>query len=224
MITSIIVVTIINLLMFYIPYKNRAFLLKYWSKSLIAVYKFLCQVKINIHGLENIPDTPCLIFSKHQSTLETLILQTIFVPHVWIIKRELTWVPFFGWSVLLSKPIAINRSDAKGSLRKIMELGTERLKDGFWVFIFPEGTRNPVGERAKHKIGGAKLAHRSGFDILPIALNTGIVWPRGQFTKLPGTVDIVIGEVMTSKDKSVKEILRETEDWIETESLKLVNK
>lgn len=219
---SVMLFTLFYFCVCFLPYKKRAGLLRFWANITLSTLNFCCGIHYRVEGMENIPEKPCLIFSKHQSTLETIVLQTIFIPHVWILKRELFWIPFFGWSLALSKAIAINRSDGKNALRKVTEQGKQRLAEGYWVFIFPEGTRTRPGQKVKYKIGGAKLAQDSGSPILPIAHNSGSVWKKGQFVKNPGEVTFSIGSIIESEGKKTKQILLESEQWIEAESDRLV--
>ncbi len=204
------------LLAFPVPYKYRSKLISSWSKITLHVLSFLCGLKFEISGQENIPETPCIIFCKHQSTWETMALQLLFTPQVWILKRELLWVPFFGWTLASMKSIAIDRSSGKKALRQIVEQGTRRLKEGNWVIIFPEGTRKLPGQKPDYKIGGAMLAKSSGYDVLPIAHNAGQFWPKGQYIKKPGVIKMVIGPVIKSSDLKTKQINQQAEQWIES--------
>jgi len=212
---SIPVATLIFLLCFPLDYKYRSKIISYWSKLNLASLSFFCNLKHEIKGMENIPEQPCIIFCKHQSTWETMALQLYFTPQVWILKRELLWVPFFGWTLASMKSIAIDRSSGKKALKKINKVGTQRLQEGNWIIIFPEGTRTRPGQKENYKIGGALLAKNSSFDILPIAHNSGEFWPKGQFIKKPGTIKMVIGPVIQVRDKSAKQISQEAEAWIE---------
>ncbi len=204
------------LLAFPVPYKYRSKLISSWSKITLHVLSFLCGLKFEISGQENIPETPCIIFCKHQSTWETMALQLLFTPQVWILKRELLWVPFFGWTLASMKSIAIDRSSGKKALRQIVDQGTRRLKEGNWVIIFPEGTRKLPGQKPNYKIGGAMLAKSSGYDVLPIAHNAGEFWPKGQYIKKPGLIKMVIGPVIKSSDLKTKQINQQAEQWIES--------
>ena len=159
---TIPIATSIFLLAYPVPYKYRSKLISSWSRITLYVLSFICGLKFEIIGKENIPEKPCIIFCKHQSTWETMALQLLFTPQVWILKRELLWVPFFGWTLASMKSIAIDRSSGKKALRKIVEQGTQRLDEGNWVVIFPEGTRKRPGEKPDYKIGGAMLEKKSG--------------------------------------------------------------
>lgn len=213
---SIPVATLIFLLAYPVPYQYRSKLISLWSKISLKVLGILCGLKYEISGQENIPKTPCIIFSKHQSTWETMALQLLFTPQVWILKRELLWVPFFGWTLASMKSIAIDRSSGKKALKQIVDQGIKRLKEGNWVIIFPEGTRTRPGQKANYKIGGAMLANSSGYDVLPIAHNAGEFWPKGQFLKKTGVIKMVIGPVIKSSELSTKQINQQSEQWIES--------
>ncbi|WP_246539988.1 lysophospholipid acyltransferase family protein [sulfur-oxidizing endosymbiont of Gigantopelta aegis] len=213
---TIPIATSIFLLAYPVPYKYRSKLISSWSSATLHVLRFICGLKFEISGKENIPDKPCIIFCKHQSTWETMALQLLFTPQVWVLKRELLWVPFFGWQLASMKSIAIDRSSGKKALKQIVEGGTRRLEEGNWVIIFPEGTRKRPGDKPDYKIGGAMLANKSNFDVLPIAHNAGEFWPKGQFVKKAGTIKMVIGPVIKSSELSTKEIHKAAEQWIES--------
>ncbi|MCU7939475.1 MAG: 1-acyl-sn-glycerol-3-phosphate acyltransferase [gamma proteobacterium symbiont of Bathyaustriella thionipta] len=213
---TIPVATTIFLIVYPIPYKYRSRLISSWSRVTLSVLSFICGLKFEISGHENIPEKPCIIFCKHQSTWETMALQLLFTPQVWILKRELLWIPFFGWTLASMKSIAIDRSSSKKALKQVVEQGTQRLNEGNWVVIFPEGTRTRPGDKPNYKVGGAMLANQSKFDVLPIAHNAGEFWPKGQYVKKAGTIKMVIGPVIKSSELSTKEISRNAEQWIET--------
>ncbi len=213
---TIPIATSFFLLAYPVPYKYRSKLISSWSRVTLHVLSFICGLKFEITGLENIPEKPCIIFCKHQSTWETMALQLLFTPQVWILKRELLWVPFFGWTLASMKSIAIDRSSGKKALKQIVDQGTQRLKEGNWVVIFPEGTRKRPGDKPDYKIGGAMLASKSKFDILPIAHNAGEFWPKGQFVKKAGTIKMVIGPVIKSNELTTKQIKQTSEHWIES--------
>ena len=213
---TIPIATTLFLIAYPIPYKYRSKLISSWSSITLSVLRFICGLKFEISGQENIPEKPCIIFCKHQSTWETMALQLLFTPQVWVLKRELLWVPFFGWTLASMKSIAIDRSSGKKALKQIVELGTQRLDDGNWVVIFPEGTRKRPGDKADYKIGGAMLASKSKYDVLPIAHNAGEFWPKGQYVKKAGTIKMVIGPAIKSSELSTKQIMQASEQWIES--------
>jgi len=134
-----------------------------------------------------------------------------------VLKRELLWLPFFGWGLAMTSPIAINRSDGKGAMKQLLKQGKDRLKQGFCVVIFPEGTRVPYGQRGKYKVGGALLAVSSGVPVVPVAHNAGRLWGRNAFSKHPGLVTMSIGKPIPTQGRKADDISTEVEAWIESE-------
>lgn len=205
-----------------IPYRQRYQLLAGWNHFNTWWIKVSCGVNYRIEGLENIPqDQPIIIMSKHQSTWETMALPTLLPPLTWVLKRELLWIPFFGWGLMAVKPIAIDRSAGKTALNQIKRIGKGRLDKGISVFIFPEGTRVPVDKRVRYKIGGAVLASYSQYPILPITHNAGYCWPKSSFIKKPGTITVRIGKLIDTRQLSASMINKRVENWIEDELEKL---
>lgn len=189
--------------------------------SMMWLLRVICGIRMEVRGRENVPRQPCIILSKHQSAWETFALQTVFPPQVWVLKRELLWMPFFGWGLALLNPIAINRGEGKQAIRQLLAQGKERLDQGFSVVIFPEGTRMPYGVRGKYKIGGAMLGASSGALVVPVAHNAGKFWGRRAFVKHPGTIVMSVGKPIDPAGLTVDEINRRAEEWIEAEMLKL---
>jgi 1-acyl-sn-glycerol-3-phosphate acyltransferase len=185
-----------------LTFRIRWHIIRLWAVWNLWSLEHICGIKYEVSGLENIPDETCIIFSKHQSTWETMALQQFFPPQVYVIKKELLWIPFFGWGIAVLNPIAIDRSSGHTAVKRLVEKGTERLQRGEWIVIFPEGTRVRPGERKRYKIGGAILAAESGFPIIPVAHNAGYYWQKGQFVKKPGTIKVVIGPVIRTKGKN----------------------
>ncbi len=144
-----------------------------------------------------------------------MAFQLIFPPQVHVLKRELLWIPFFGWGLALMSPIAIDRARGVAALRAIARRGRERLAQGFWVVIFPEGTRVQPGERRAYQLGGAWLATAAGVPIVPVAHNAGLFWPRNAFRKRPGTVTVRIGPAIEAAHHDPKTVNQLAEEWIE---------
>ncbi len=188
-----------------------------WAKMMLRLLKLVCGISHEVRGIENLPTQPCIVLCKHQSAWETLALQKIFPPQVWVLKRELLWIPFFGWALALTSPIAIKRSDGKGAIKQLLTQGKQRLAQGFCVVIFPEGTRIPYGQRGKYKIGGALLAASSGVPVIPVAHNAGRLWGRNAFSKHPGLITMSIGAPIETKGLKADEINQRVEAWIENE-------
>jgi len=216
MITSTVIVGLLAMVLFLLPFIDRHAVARTFSVFNVALLKHLCSVDYVVEGKENIPEGAAIIFSKHQSTWETMALQLVFPPQTFVVKRELMWVPFFGWGLTLLRPIAINRAAGRNAIKQIVRQGIERLKAGIWVVIFPEGTRVPPGQKVRYKIGGAILAAESGYPVVPVAHNSGEFWPKKQFLKKPGTIKLVIGPPIQTQDRKPDAILAEAETWIET--------
>ena len=189
--------------------------------SMMWLLRVICGIRMEVRGKENIPAQPCIVMCKHQSAWETFALQTVFPPQVWVLKRELLWLPFFGWGLAMTSPIAIDRSKGKQAMRQLLEQGKHRLEHGFCVVIFPEGTRMPYGVRGKYKIGGALLSESTGVPIVPVAHNAGKFWGRNSFLKHPGTIVMSIGQPIDPSGLKAEEISRRVEDWIENEMTRL---
>lgn len=207
---------------FFLPLKTRHRLIRAYLRAYFFMLKKICHIDYRVLGLEHIPKNRTgIIMSKHQSTLETFLIPIYFHAPAIITKRELLWIPFFGWGLKASDPISINRSDRKGSMQQIIEKGKKAIDAGRWIMMFPEGTRVPYGTVGHYKLGGARLASATGAPVIPIAHNAGYFWPRRQFIKRPGTVTMVIGPLIESEGKTPEEILEATKRWIERTVLEL---
>ena len=197
-------------------YRTRYLIITQWSRFIIWWLKITCGVHWVVNGLEHIPSEPTVVLVKHQSAWETLALQTLFIPQVWVLKRKLLRIPFFGWGLAALRPIAIDREQRHSAMEQMLTQGSARLAAGCWVVIFPEGTRVPVGQRRRYKPGGARLATKTGKPVLPIAHDSGKCWPRNSFLKYPGTIHIVIGQLIATTDRDPNDINAEAEAWIES--------
>ncbi|MCC6706936.1 MAG: 1-acyl-sn-glycerol-3-phosphate acyltransferase [Gammaproteobacteria bacterium] len=194
-----------------------------WSRLTIAWLKLACGLGWRVTGLENIPAAPGVILCKHQSAWETITLQLIFPRQSQVLKKELLHVPFFGWGLASLNPIAIDRKAGTKALRTVLELGAERIKQGWWVLLFPEGTRIPPGEKGRYTQTGAALALAAEAVVVPVAHNAGVFWARNALTKHPGTIEVVIGPPIATAGKSAKAITLEAESWIEAACAALPN-
>jgi 1-acyl-sn-glycerol-3-phosphate acyltransferase len=214
-----VVVTIVIapfvMLAFALPYRARYRIVYQWTRFNTWWLGVACNLTHEVKGEENIPSKPTIVLCKHQSAWETISLQHYFSPQVWVLKRELLWLPIFGWALAMLRPIAINRSTGRDAMSQVMEQGASRLRSGCWVVIFPEGTRVPAGSKRRYKAGGATLAEKTGVPVVPVAHNAGLYWPRNSFIKYPGVVRMVIGPAIESRGKSAAKINREAEIWIE---------
>ncbi|MES1982599.1 MAG: lysophospholipid acyltransferase family protein [Pseudomonadota bacterium] len=213
--------TLIALLSFPFHPIRRYRLISGWALTMLWLLRVLCNIRMEVRGAQNIPRQPCLVLCKHQSAWETIALQKVFPPQVWVLKRELLWLPFFGWGLAMTSPIAIQRSSGKEAIKQLLKQGEERLKVGFCVVIFPEGTRIPYGQRSKYKIGGALLAVHCDVPTVPVAHNAGRLWGRNSFLKRPGVITMSIGEAINPAGLSAEEINQRVESWIENEVARL---
>ena len=214
-IISTILIAPVGVIAFPLDFKKRYYLITRWAVFNLWWLKICCNITYEILGKENIPKKPCIVMCKHQSAFETLALQRIFIPQVWILKKELLQIPIYGWGLASMQPIAINRDSSIKSFKQIADQGCERLEKGYWVIIFPEGTRVAPNKKKKYLPGGGMLAEKSGARIVPVAHNAGRLWPRNSMIKKPGLITIKIGPVMESKNKTAKEITNNVENWIE---------
>lgn len=212
---STLVFAPLSLMTFPFPFAVRYRFISQWAHFNLWWLKKTCRLYYRVSGEEHIPASNAIILCKHQSAWETLALQQIFPPQIWLLKRELLWVPFFGWGLAMLEPIAIDRKSGKKAMRQLLEQGTERLRAGRWVVIFPEGTRIAPGKKGRYAPGGAMLAEHSGYPVVPVAHNAGEFWPRRGFIKRPGVIQVVIGPVIESKGKSSAQIIAAAEEWIE---------
>ncbi len=186
-----------------------------WARFVLAWLRLVCGIRYRVEGLEHIYREPAVILSKHQSTWETLALQVVFQPVTWVAKRELMWVPFFGWGLALLRPIAIDRSAGRKAMEQIVVQGGERLRSGISVVVFPEGTRTPPGTRRRYRLGGAVLAVEAGYPVVPVAHNAGYHWGRRALLKHPGEIIMRIGEPISSEGKTAEQLIRQVEEWVE---------
>lgn len=201
----------------FLPYKQRYWLVvTVWTSTFIWLLKWICGIRYEITGKDNIPQQACLVSSNHQSSWETFFLQSICTPQSQVVKRELLWIPFFGWAYSILKPIAIDRSDKRSAREQVMEQGSHYLKTGIWVLIFPEGTRTKPGHLGKFAKGAAGLAKEANVPVLPVAHNSGQYYINKQFIKYPGTVYVTIGKPIASEGKDINTLNTEIHQWTET--------
>lgn len=192
-----------------------------WTRLVMRAAEAICGIRYRVLGAEALPPAPYIVLSKHQSAWETLAFQLIFPQQVWVVKRELLWVPFFGWGLAMLAPIAIDRNDRRRALRQMLDQGRDRLARGYCIVIFPEGTRVAPGARAEYQQGGAWLATKAEARVVPVAHNSGEYWRRNAFLKYPGTITVSIGAAIETRDLSTEELNRKVEEWIESEMLRL---
>jgi len=206
----------LSLLILPLSYPRRYRIVTQWTHFALWWLKITCGITFEVSGRQNIPAGPAIIMCKHQSAWETMAVQLIFnAPLVFILKRELLWIPLFGWGLATLRPIAIDRNNGMRAVRQIVQQGKERLQHGSWVMVFPEGTRVKPGERGKYLPGGGMLAEASGCPVVPVAHNAGCFWPKNSFAKRPGIIRVAIGPPIDPDGFSAKAITQTTADWIE---------
>jgi 1-acyl-sn-glycerol-3-phosphate acyltransferase len=217
MIIYTIIFSLLAMLVKPLPFIFMSRNLRLYANFVVLSLKYTCGVKYEIQGQANIPAGPVIIFSKHQSTWEGYAMQTVFIKICFVAKRELFWIPFFGWALAAMKPIAINRGSGKQAIQQIVTQGKRRLAEGISIVIFPEGTRTVPTKPGKYKIGGAVLAAEAGYPVIPVAHNAGECWPRGGFLKKPGTIHVRIGPAIATQGRTADEILLDAKRWIEAQ-------
>ena len=207
------ITTIIISLYFFISTKRLQWLGAMWIKVVLNALKFLCGVSWKVEGIENIPSTPCIVVSNHQGQWESFFLQTLFIPSTSIIKKELLLIPLFGWALKCMKPITLNRLNRVSSLKKVIKKGVIKLKNGFSIILFPEGTRiSPEKGIQPFARSCGLLSVKSGFPVLPICHNSGKYWKNKKFIKSPGEVVLRIGEPILGRDPKV--ITNDAYNWV----------
>ncbi|MDO4998042.1 MAG: lysophospholipid acyltransferase family protein [Neisseria sp.] len=192
-----------------------------WVNTLMWSLEHIVGLKYRVQGLENIPSEPAIICSKHQSGWETLAIQSIFPPLVFVAKKELFKIPLFGWGLKMAKTIGIERGH-KNAAQELLEQGLARKQEGLWIAIFPEGTRVAPGSKARYKTGGSRMAKLFEMNIVPVALNSGEFWGRNSFMKYPGTIDVIIGKPISHTAGDEQELMNLCENWIESQQ-ELIN-
>lgn len=202
-------------LCFWLPYRMHFAIARSWARVLLGLLERLCGLRFEVHGLENLPAGSHIVMCNHTSAWETIAPFVIFPPQVWVLKRELLWIPFVGWGLKLLKPIAINRGEGHRAVNQVVEQGTTRLSQGLWVVIFPEGTRVTAGETRRYGLSGALLATATGKLVVPMAHDAGKFWPRRGFLKKPGTIRVIIGSPILTAGKKPRELNDEIRASIE---------
>ena len=179
--------------------------------------KWLCGLTYVVEGRENLPAAGNhVIFMKHSSTWETYAIMTLFPPLVWVMKREIYWIPFVGWGCMLARCIAIDRKAGHSAVNQVLVQGKDRMERfGAWVLVFPEGTRMAAGETRKYGSSGTLLAAQQGCRIVPVAHNAGFFWPRRGLLKKRGVIRVIIGPPVEAAGRDTREVNEEVQAWIE---------
>ncbi|MEO6079511.1 MAG: lysophospholipid acyltransferase family protein [Steroidobacteraceae bacterium] len=202
-----------------LPWRGRFLLARLWANTLLGALRLLCGLGFSVEGREHLPtDGACIALMKHSSAWETFAQAAILPPQVWVLKRELTWIPVIGWGLRLLRCIAINRGGGGVAVRQLIEQGRQRLADGQWIVVFPEGTRMPPGETRRYGVGGAAVAANTGRPVVPVAHNAGYFWPRRGLLKRAGCIRVVIGPPITTLGRDARDINEEAQRFIEAHS------
>jgi 1-acyl-sn-glycerol-3-phosphate acyltransferase len=189
-----------------------------WPRMVIWACEAICGIRWRALGMENLPDGPAILLSKHQSTWETFFYPVRMPRELcYVFKRELLYIPFFGWGIALLDMIHIDRRKGADAFEQVVRQGSRKLAEGRWIIMFPEGTRTRVGSQGRYKSGGARLATRTGVPVVPIAVNSGELWPRKAFIKRPGTITVSIGAPIHPDNLTPDELGARVESWIESE-------
>lgn len=213
---------IINLVVPFLSIEKRRKVLRFWPVIIEFLLKNICGIHYRVEGLHNIPNEPVVIVSNHQSSWETIILYKVLGPLCTVLKKELTYIPIFGWTLRWAQPIVIDRSKKATALKEILRQGKNRLAAGLSVMIFPEGTRVNPGETKSHMPGGAMLAVKGNVKVLPVAHNSGCHWPAHQISKKPGVITVKIGKAIDTQGIGAKQLNRQLEVWINHEKAALL--
>ena len=202
----------------WLPFKGRYQVASIWARVTTGLAWLICGIKYQVKGTENLPDAPVVLMCKHQSTWETLFMMLVMPrPVSFVMKKSLLYIPFFGWILAFMRMIPIDRSQRMNAFRQMVQIGRQRLKEGHWIIIFPEGTRVPPGQKGDYQSGGAMLAIRTKAQVVPIALNSGECWPKTTIVKTPGMITLSIGKPIETAGRKADDVTREVEAWIEGE-------
>ena len=212
---SILLYAVLLILAMPFSIEFRTTIIKQWIRINLFWIQLTCGLDYEVQGLENIPPhTGFIVMSKHSSTWETIALQLFFPPMVWVVKRELMRLPFFGWGLKAMDAIGIDRGTGRKAIKQLVDEGRQRMDEGRIIMLFPEGTRVMPGQHKPFKIGGAILAAQTGYAILPVAHNAGEFWPRHSWIKWPGKIKVVIGEPILPGERKADEIIKQVDAWV----------
>ena len=214
---GVLVCATIASIFFFMPLWFRMGIVKIWIGWSLACLRLTCGLGFRVEGRENIPENGFIVMSKHSSTWETIAIQRFFRPMVWVVKRELTWIPFFGWALKAMNAIALNRGTGRKAIAQLINESQRHMDSGRILMLFPEGTRVLPMQSKPFKMGGAIVSQRTGYAVLPIAHNAGEFWPRHSWIKWPGTIRVVIGPPIEPEGKKPEQIIGEVADWVNRE-------
>jgi 1-acyl-sn-glycerol-3-phosphate acyltransferase len=198
-----------------LPFPRRFTLARFWANALLTALRWTCRLDYVVEGRENLPAGNHIALWKHSSSWETIAMAVVFPRQVWVLKRELLWIPFVGWGIRQLHAIAINRKSGSSAVSQVVEQGKQRLAEGDWIIVFPEGTRMPPGQTRKYGVSGALLARETGHLVVPVAHDAGRYWPRRGLFKKPGTIRVVIGPPLTANGSDPRAVNDQAQAWIE---------
>ena len=210
-----LIYAVVVLALAWLPGKQLYGVARHWSRTQLWLLKVLCGLSYTVEGEEHILPGAHISMWKHSSAWETIAQAAIFPPQAWVLKRELMWLPLVGWALRFLRPIAINRKAGASAVNQVVDQGSERLAEGFWILFFPEGTRVAVGETRKYGLSGALLASKAGCKIIPVAHDAGLFWPRRGWVKKAGTIRVAIGPPIEAAGRNPRELNEEVRAWIE---------
>lgn len=200
----------------FLPSRLRYRCITSWTRLVVNLAQKLCGIHFRIIGFEHVPTTPCIFALKHSSAWETFAAQVIFPPQVWVLKKQLLWIPFFGWGLRQLQPIAIDRSSGTRALRHMVEQAKDRIQKGLCIIVFPEGTRTRPGERTEYKSGAAYLARSLEVPVVPVAHNAGYLWSKNDWRRYPGEITVEIGTPLDPLAyPDAKSLTKALEEWVE---------
>ena len=199
----------------FVSIRRRFDFVRWYGQRMLDGLRLICDLRFEVSGLENIPAEPHIAYWKHSSAWETFAQFLLGPPKVIVLKRELMYIPFFGWGLALLRSIPVDRGAGASAVNQVVQRGTIRLREGLSILIFPEGTRVAAGETRRYGVSGALLASRSGYPIVPVAHDAGHYWARRGFLKKPGTIHVIIGAPIATAGRDPREINDEVQRWIE---------
>jgi 1-acyl-sn-glycerol-3-phosphate acyltransferase len=201
-----------------LPYRGRFEMVRVWSRVILTVLRWTCRLSYRVEGREHLPAGNHIALIKHSSSWETVAQALLLPPQVWVLKRELLWIPAVGWGIRQMRAIAVNRGAGGSAVRDVIRQGSARLAEGEWVVIFPEGTRMAAGETRKYGVSGALLATETGRLIVPVAHDAGYYWPRRGLIKKRGTIRVVFGPPIEATGRNPRDVNAQAQAWIEANS------
>jgi 1-acyl-sn-glycerol-3-phosphate acyltransferase len=197
-----------------LPFRRRFALARFYAAVVLWVLKWSCGLTYRIEGAP-LPEGSHIALWKHSSSWETMAMMVVFPRQVWVLKRELLWIPVVGVAVQQMHAIAIDRAAGHSAVAQVIAQGKARLAEGNWVMVYPEGTRMPRGETRRYGVSGTLLAIETGHLVVPVAHNAGYYWPRRGLLKRPGVVRVVIGPAFSTAGREVRELNEEIQAWVE---------